>query len=91
MQNIIKWSHEQYLSIINRYKLNELTLQEALEELRKNNFSSNETELLRQRIIELENALKSKSDGKSSSEIELATKARQLELKANFLNGKNRH
>lgn len=96
LQNIIKWSHEQYLSAINQFKINEMALLQAMEELRKGRSAdpqetarlNSEIERLRQRNSELERGLQGQSTGMSVTERELAERAKQLEFKAMLLDRK---
>ncbi len=93
LQNIIKWSNEQYLSSVNQFKINELSLLQALESLKSGkNIDPEierklriENEHLRKKIIELEKGLP--VTGNYSS-LDTSERAKELELKAQLLDRK---
>lgn len=96
LQNLLKWSQEQFISSVNKFKKRERELQEALNN--KNISSSNETEidsamqsenqLLKDKIIQLENQIavlqSSEVDG------ELIEQLKKLEMKEKMLDKKEK-
>lgn len=99
LQNLLKWSQEQYLSALNQFRIKEKTLQQALDEYSKklNNGLSftdstkfkqleQENQRLKEKIAELENQIK--ENNKNLTDDELSQKLKQLQLKESLLNNK---
>ncbi|MCK4798431.1 MAG: tetratricopeptide repeat protein [Spirochaetes bacterium] len=99
LQNLLKWSQEQYLSALNQFRIKEKTLQQALEKYKKSmdkGLSSIESEKykklesenqkLMEKINNLETQIKELKDNISDPDI--ANKMKQLELKEKLLNNK---
>lgn len=99
LQNLLKWSQEQYLSALSEFRIKEKTINEALvkyqkgENLEGTTIDSNElkklqdeNELLKQKISDLEKVieyLKGETNDQS-----IIDKLKQLELKERLLNNK---
>lgn len=99
LQNLLKWSQEQYLLTLNQFKIREKSLQQAIEEYEKNkdkkedktakeryNQLEKENEELKKRVTNLEE--RNRELLNSFSDKELTEKMKQLEYKEKLLNQK---
>jgi outer membrane protein assembly factor BamD (BamD/ComL family) len=96
LQNLLKWSQEQYLASLNEFRIREKTLEEALNEYRKNGGTiinndnlkelENENNALKEQIRKLEEIIKTYEN--NSSYKDLTDKLKQLELKEQLLKSK---
>ena len=92
LQNLLKWSQEQYISSLNQFKIKEKTLQQAIDSYEKNKDKSidndkvkkivQENDNLKQKIAELEEKIKKLEN---FSDKDLTEKLKQLELKEKLL------
>ncbi len=96
LQNLLKWSQEQYLASLNQFSIKEKTLEEALDQYKKsggvvvNNDRikelENENSALKEQIAKLEEIIKTYESNTSNRD--LADKLKQLELKEQLLKTK---
>lgn len=96
LQNLLKWSQEQYLSALGEFRIKEKTIKEAMEKYQKgekteigtedlNNLQA-ENQELKEKITELEQRIEYLKG--ETSDQSLLDKLKQLELKERLLNNK---
>jgi tetratricopeptide (TPR) repeat protein len=99
LQNLLKWSQEQFISSLNQFKIKEKTLQQAIDEYEKkqgivinqNEYndlkkSMAENEELKRQLTELETRLKDLENNQSLKD--LSDRLKQLQLKGELLDQK---
>jgi TolA-binding protein len=99
LQNLLKWSQEQYLSTLNQFKVKEKSLRQAIEEYEKGRVSAlseqeleeykslkNENELLREKIEDMQRQMDEMSKGITDSTIQ--DQLQQIALKEELLKQK---
>lgn len=95
LQNLLKWSQEQYLSSLNNYKTRELTLLQAIDELQMGSLETtddsncNALKLENERLQERLRTLEQSGSGGVGDD-DLSEKMKQLELKALLLERKEK-
>ena len=96
LQNLLKWSYEQYISSLNQFKVKEKSLQQAIDMYQQNGTISKESkdkidklleenQNLTDKVINLEKQLKELTSGDGES---YNDKLRQLQLKDELLSKK---
>lgn len=97
LQNLIKWSQEQFLATLNKLKVKERTLEEALLEYEKGGGTVDGAELeqlsaenaaLKNTILEMENRIKMLELSAADATGDLSGQIEQLQLKEQLLNQK---
>ena len=96
LQNLLKWSQEQYLSALNQFRIKEKSLQQALDEYKKYGDEKlsiaekkkykkieTESEELKKKIDKLERHIENLKS--SASDKDFANRMKQLELKEKLL------
>ncbi|MCG8569943.1 MAG: tetratricopeptide repeat protein [Spirochaetes bacterium] len=100
LQNLLKWSQEQFIATLNKLKIKEKTLSEALQQYQSGSSDSDgnnseriaqllaEKQLLENKITELENRIQILEQAATGDDSALAEKMKQLELRTQLLNQK---
>ena len=101
LQNLLKWSQEQYLAPLNKFKIKEKSLRQALEEYEKNKEQKidtveaekyselvNENEELKKRISKLEDEITDLVNMLTQNNSDFSNQLNQLKLKEQLLNQK---
>jgi TolA-binding protein len=99
LQNLLKWSQEQFISSLNQFKIKEKSLQQAIDEYEKkqgivinqNDYDdlkkkSSENDDLKKQIADLENRIKELENNQSLKD--LSEKLKQLKLREDLLDQK---